>query len=263
MSAKPWWVDLAKAHVLVEDELTQALLSTTWSEVGVRVDHVGGEATVRGMVKAAHRPDTTTVFGVVDRDFSVAAGWAAGSPIFRLARHEAENYLLDFDALAVLASDSRATVEGAATAFARACCPWMAARRALHEINQGLTERFPQLPGPSQQTPLTVDAAVSLVREKTYWQGLGEKVKQHWSPAALQALVHQHHDTFDGEVTNGKWVETFSGKEVLQHLRGRFAKLAVPEVDLAIRVARRWRTTGVPTELTALLAEIKRRAAGA
>lgn len=267
MSAKPWWVDLAKAHVLVEDEFTQSLLAATWSDVDVRVEHVGGDETVRGMVNDAHLRNVTTVFGVRDRDFSVSSGWAGVSPSYRFERHEAENYLLDFDALAPLAGDSPAAVDDAATTFARDCCAWMAARRVLWEINGGLVEHFPQLPGPSQQAPLALDAAVAQVKDATYWQGLNKKLKQHWTDRALEGLVHQHHETFADEVSSGKWITTFSGKEVLQHLRGKFAGLTkrgaskVDEVDLAKLVARQWHAHHrVPLELANLLAEIKRRA---
>lgn len=267
MSSTPLWVDLAKAHVLVEDELTQALLAATWEDVGVRVEHVGGEHAVRGMVNDASKRGATSVFGVVDRDFAVPAGWT-GAQVYRLERHEAENYLLDFDVLAHLAGVERGEVEGVATAFASGCCPWMAARRALWEINGGLVENFPALQGPSQQAPLTLDDAVAKVKSATYWKGLNRKVKQDWTANALRDLVHQHHASFTDEVSRGLWITTFSGKEVLQHLRGKFPALTkrgssvVNEVDLAKLVARRWRAhNGAPGEIVTVLGEIKRRAA--
>jgi len=262
VSAKPWWVDLAKAHVLVEDEFTQALLATAWNDVSVRVEHVGGVGAVRAMGKDARGRKATTVFGVVDRDFAVSAGWTGESQTYRLQRHEAENYLLDFDVLAELARDTSESLMREATSYALRCCPWMAARRTLMEIDHGLNENFPGAPDLGQQPPPSLDAAVALVGSKAFWKGLRKKLKQHWADVALRDLVHQHHGTFEAEVTNGRWAETFSGKEVLRHLGQRFPKLALPEVDLAIRVARQWRArTRIPAELADLLAEIKRRAA--
>ena len=132
--------------------------------------------------------------------------------------------------------------------------------RALHEIDLSLTESFPALPAPNEQRPLTLDGAVALVCDRTFWSGLRKKLNEHRTENALGKLVHQHHDTYSGEVESGLWLSTFSGKEVIQHLRGKFAKLGTNNVDLAKRVAKRWRETKrIPEELGALSAELKRR----
>lgn len=104
MSAPPWWVVSVKVHVLVEDELTESLLSGAWRDVDVRVDAVGGGETVSAMVKDARQ---------------------------RGARHETENYLLDFDALDALARADSGDVGREATSFANQCTH--AARAALRE----------------------------------------------------------------------------------------------------------------------------------
>lgn len=262
MSGVPWWVDLAKVHVLVEDEVTWALLDGVWSDTALRVEPVGGEPAVRAMVNDARQRGSTNVFGVVDRDFEVSAAWSKSASVYRLERHEVENYLLDFDALAGLARADRAEVEAEAVRFARQIVPWMAARRALHEIDLGLTESFPALLAPNEQRPLTLDGAVALVCDRTFWSGLRKKLNENWTDTALRDLVRQHNNTYRGEVESGLWVSSFSGKEVVQHLRGTFAKLGTNNVDLAKRVAKRWRETKrIPGELGALSAELKRRVA--
>lgn len=260
MSGVPWWVDLAKVHVLVEDEVTWALLDGVWGDIALRVESVGGAAAVRAMVNDARQRGSTNLFGVVDRDFEVSSAWSKSAPVYRLERHEVENYLLDFDALAGLARADRAEVEAEAVRFAKQIVPWMAARHALHEIDLGLTENFPALPAPNEQKPLTLDGAVALVCDRTFWPDLRAKLKQHWTDTALRDLVRQHNNTYSDEVESGLWVSTFSGKEVIQHLRGKFAKLSKNNVDLAQRVAKRWRETKrIPEELGALSAELKRR----
>ncbi|MFO0651524.1 MAG: hypothetical protein U0326_35210 [Polyangiales bacterium] len=131
MSAPPWWVVSVKVHVLVEDELTESLLSGAWRDVDVRVDAVGGGETVSAMVKDARQRGARNIFGILDRDFSVSAGWLPQGTLYRLARHETENYLLDFDALDALARADSGDVGREATSFANQCTH--AARAALRE----------------------------------------------------------------------------------------------------------------------------------
>ncbi len=267
MSAPAWWDASAKVHALVEDELTEALLSGAWRDVDIRVDAVGGGETVSAMVKDARQRGAPNVFGIIDRDFNVSEGWLSQGSLYRLARHEAENYLLDFNALDTLAGTASGDVEREATSFASLCTAYMAARHALTKIDHELKANFPAAPRAPEQ-PFTLADAIAHVNNTTFFRGLRMSIKASWTESAITDLVTNGEKFYAGEVGSGKWVETFSGKEILRHLRGRFALLAGKgsssakiEADLAKRVAELWqKQTTIPRELVVLRADLRRKA---
>ncbi len=261
MRLTPWWLDAAKVHVLVEDELTQTMLSTAWADTAVRVDAVGGSDAVNALVTDARKRGADTVFGVVDRDFNVSAGWYGEGSLYRLERHEAENYLLDFETLAAIARVPRQVIEAEAAKFSNAFTAYMAARSVLREVSLGLTEHFPPSPSiPSVQTPFGLPDAIAHVQATKFWSGLRYGLNVRWASGSLSTSVAQRDCLYTSEAQNGKWIDTFSGKEVFRHLRGSFKRLSAPDETIAKKVARRWQKQGsAPNELTTLCAELKRK----
>jgi hypothetical protein len=267
VSAPQWWDATAKVHVLVEDELTEALLSGTWRDVDIRVDAVGGGETVSAMVNNARQRGALNVFGIVDLDFNIRPGWFSKGTLFRLPRHEAENYLFDFNALDALARTASGDVEREATSFANQCTAYMAARHALSKIDRELTANFPPAPRAPEQ-PFTLVDAIAHVNDPKFLGGLRTSIKVSWTEAAITALVTDSETLYAREVGSGKWVETFSGKEIVRHLRGRFTRLAgkgatpaQSDIDLAMRVTTFWQKRGaIPTDLSTLRTDLRQRA---
>jgi hypothetical protein len=83
--------------VWVEDSLTRDYLSKAWNDdLDIVFFLAGNSAAVRPIVETARGEGINHVFGIVDRDLGTTnrAKWP-NVMIFRLPRHELENYLLD------------------------------------------------------------------------------------------------------------------------------------------------------------------------
>ncbi len=260
MTPEPWWYQRAKAYVFVEDPLTKVLLDTAWGDLDLRVVSAGGAEAVKRMVRDAREHHITTVFGVVDRDFSLKHGWLENDRVYQVERHEAENYLLDFATLGQLAVTPAEDVEREARTFAERVTAWMAARSIVWEIDGALTANFPCVPPPGQG--FTEAQAVQCLSDKTYWKALKEAVNQKWDGTGIAKEVAQKSSAYKGDLESGRWAQTFCGKELCQQLRGTFSRLGRGEPsDLARAVATRWRRSNTtPDELRDLHREIRRRA---
>ncbi|MBK8698023.1 MAG: hypothetical protein IPN17_38735 [Deltaproteobacteria bacterium] len=192
------------------------------------------------------------MFGLVDRDFAMPS--RAGDAVMRTERHEIENHLLDFDALARLRHGKTAAEIGEiAREKAVRVQAWMAVRRTLLEMKQDLPG-FP--PDPKVSDVPDASTARQWLSALAYPKSLERKINKAWTKTDLldKRLPHLEQQC-SSEIASGKWVEFFSGKEIFRHLRS-----VVPwrfqfdnEEDLAFKVAERWQRQGTtPTFINTL-----------
>ena len=213
--------------VWVEDLVTHAVLTEVWADKDISVHVSDGKPGVIHMVNAS--PRDRHVFGVVDRDFEEGNEdrWSqAGLRVFRLPAHELENLLLDFEVLAVLSGRADATaIEARAHERAREMVFWMVCCRVLADMQRELGKGFP--PAPSDAVGLKSLAEVKRhLDESVYWTVHGPHWRR-WSsgPDRGQALEAAS-QVFQRQLETDEWKRSFSGKELLRHLRSH-----VPGLD--------------------------------
>lgn len=244
--------------VWVEDAPTREILTHQWGNVSLDVVVANGKRAVRELVAAVPPRLQPIVHGVVDRDFEDADdGWhSSAGRVFTLPVHEAENLLLDFDALSQLAPDESAgALEARAFEFAKRGLWWMACRAVLRKLaSYTITgDGEPSLDGPEaiRDQP---DALRFLLG-----QGLEAKLeaarREVASRSAIEMRLAERHAFYEEALRTGDWRRVFSGKEIFRHLRMSTQGLdgsartktvgsSIRDLDLAKRVLRHLRDIG-------------------
>ncbi len=244
--------------VWVEDAPTREILTHQWGNVSLDVVVANGKRAVRELVAAAPLKQQPIVYGVVDRDFdNHDEHWhAPAGRIFTLPVHEAENLLLDFDALSHLASgESAGALEERALGFAKSGLWWMACRAVLRRLaSYTITgDGEPALDGPDaiRDQP---DALRFLLGQRLDAK-LEEARRDVASRSAIETRLAERHAFYEGSLRTGQWRNVFSGKEIFRHLRMSTPGLDgsprtkalgpnVRDLELAKRVLRHLREAG-------------------
>ena len=233
---------LGDALLLVEDERTRAVVTECWSRDAaarrIVVRPVGGRIGVEGLVRASREQGRKHVFGLVDRDFGDAG---AQGPVFHTGWHEFENHLLDFDGLAALHERESATALTArAETRARELVAWMAVRRTLHETKTALPATPPD---PRHDEGVDLTAAQRWFDARPYPEDIEREIHRTWTRHYLkETCLPKHLGDCENELNNGSWIETFSGKELFEHLasRGGWRHGRSAPDEVATLLARRW-----------------------
>lgn len=255
--------------LLVEDARTRVVLGECWSSGAARpsvvVRAVGGGSAVRALVQAAREQGRRTVFGLRDADFGGLGAFDQRGPDFRLPVHELENLLLDFEVLSSLASGAAAReIEDAAHRKAETMVPWMATCRVLRELR---TDHPPFPEHPSVAAMATPDLALSHLRSLRYGESLRRNVVQKWTDEHLQTLLGQYLKDYARELADGRWVQTFAGKEIFEHLHAsagiRWRSPRATGDDLAKMIASAWSRGSAPVFITWLRARMFEAVGGA
>jgi hypothetical protein len=235
-----------RAILLVEDELTRRIVAKCWEATPrakeIQVRAAGGSDGVARLVEGVRQSGRVDVFGLIDRDFGFE-GPGAG-PTFRTARHEIENHLLDFEVLAKIAAKAtREEIHAEALAYATRMKTWMALRCALFELRRDRPE-FPA--DPKIDRVQTLEEVTRWFEAQKYSEKMQVWVGAKWTTAHLVKMSAKHALTYEDELTSGRWVETFSGKELFAHVATRFKWRYEIEgaKDLAFAVADRWQRAG-------------------
>ena len=260
--------------LVVEDRLTKEYLLAAW---GVDQKHfeivvAGGHSVVKGCVENFRRHGATHVFGLIDKDFGVTnrARWNVPQDppiILRCERHEIENYLLDWNALAGGALNSHhhdaASIEGWATAEAGKQVFWLACRKVLRDFQQRIGDTFPA--EPKMVNVNTADEAENYIVSQPWMQTLQTRSTEICDRGRLHAEIETAVNGYNTALNNATWRVEFSGKEIYRPLMSRIygvpkTATATPEIDLAISVAE-WQVANghVPAEITELCVALKRR----
>jgi hypothetical protein len=154
----------APINLWVEDGVTRAYLSATWSSPDVAFLIAGGNEGVRAIANDAQQSNFNNVFGLIDRDFrpNNKPDWTNPNKTFRtfvLPVHEIENYLLDPRALTAIRLNTLKKSEAEIDAFmksaARRLSWWVACRKVVAELRDRFRSDF--IPDP-KCPPVTSEA---------------------------------------------------------------------------------------------------------
>ena len=268
--------DLAPCTLWVEDELTRAVLTELWGDTAIRIYSAAGAGGVEHLVRAAPKGFAgKNVFGLLDRDFSVAVRPlqppSMNTALLYAPGHEIENSLLDFDVLSHLTHNpkrSSAAIEADAKSFATELTWWMACKHVLYDFRAAMTASFPSdpdLPDPVFDR----SQAIRHVNASGFRQN--HNMACHtWTPGYIEAELDKWKASYEADIGSGAWLKTFSGKELFRRVRstanlkaeGKTA--AEKDADLGVRIARQWRKKSKPpplaTELKAIRTDLRDRA---
>lgn len=261
----------------VEDRLTREYLQRIWQpdDQWFQILIAGSRESVISVVHDLQGSGHGHVFGLIDRDFgdSNRSRWQAPSSeifIYRPQRLEMENYLLDEAALAGCGENinryhrTQNDIQARASQYAERSLWWMACRQVLSHYHEKLVGRFPRHP--------LVDGIQSLEQAKAYiqtrrnwWPELPDNVAHMMDSENITTDLQAAHSRYQEFLSQGRWSEHFSGKEIFRRIRGylfnqNYARPEVMDTDLAKSVADWQLANGsVPDELLELKDAILRR----
>lgn len=282
----------SRVTVLVEDRLTEVMLTKLFLDPRLRFVVAGGKAAVKILLSHAEPFQGPSVFGIIDQDFEEhnQGDWADldRKPTLRrfvLPVHEAENLLLDFPTLAALSDQTRpvtaADLEARARSHAELLIHWQACKAVLNELAAERGKDFPTAPPQPPSGVASLDDSLAHILSAAFWQREPE-VLARWSESYIRQRLESRASDYRADVHSERWKATFCGKEVFRHLRAcvkglnrsgrdrleegwaegldddfahRLQEVTAsdPDVDLAMRVAHHMREAGrIPGVLSEL-----------
>lgn len=263
--------------LIVEDRMTKEYLIQAWGpdEQFFNILATGGSNTVKGVVVDLRRHGSKAVFGLVDRDFGEAnvVDWSRPNDppiIFRPSFHELENVLLDWPALAGCDLNQRRTsprtaqeIQQTATDEAKKQPWWLACRKCLGSHQQLMGKDFPNKPKLSDMHGF--QPAFDHIANSAWQSDLAARTAQILNKTDLKTALRDAHRQYDQDLTDDRWVQTYSGKEIFNVLLSRIHDVpktptSEPDVDLAKSVAKwQFEHSAVPEEIDALRQVLKQR----
>lgn len=209
----------------VEDAVTRDYLKKGWgdpSEIEFLV--AGGNEAIPPTVQAAVREGITHVYGVVDRDFSNSniSGWSNPDlRVFRLPRHEIENYCLDSVAIQGCGLNNRkrdqTQVNAELLRLANLQPSWLACRRVLWRMRADIQQDFPSHPN-IVDVSTTLQAEQHSVNSSWYTQ-LTTRSSQWAQPTTVRNELLAAEADHLAAIGSGAWLGEFSGKEIFRQIR--------------------------------------------
>ncbi len=144
--------------------------------------------------------------------------------------------------------ESASEIEAEARSFAASLKWWMACKTALHELEGRSGAGFPKdpPPPPDPAAPTTPETAAAHITGSRFWKEHDQFVKDR-SRGYIERRIGEIGADYEQHLGSDEWVQTFSGKEMLRHLRTKLAGLrdrargATPtQIDesLGVQVAR-------------------------
>lgn len=215
------------AYLWVEDEETRSYLEAAWNgESLIKMYVAGGHEPIRAVVKAARQDGNTHVFGLRDRDFTSSNRnqWGNASVwLFAGDTLEVENLMLDAEAIADCevntSKKTAAQIEARLVELAAPQVHWMACRRLISELSEAVTQDF--IKHPKRDTVQTHDQAVEAITKSTWRCQVLPGLSATWGVApAIEERLAVYEGEYGAALQKGTWRVSFSGKEILQDLRG-------------------------------------------
>lgn len=258
----------AKAILWVEDVQTQRYLTRVWNQPeDVQLYVSGNNEAVKAVVTAAGR-SYPHVFGLVDRDFgkSNKAEWLT-KRVFRLPRHEIENYLLNpIDLYNCPLHNRHRTEAEIATKLSELATvqpAWLAYRKVVRTIEKEIGRGQPGVPS-CVKIP-SVEVATNLI-ESSSWIVTLEQRSSEWTARDKIATEISSAFTEFGELLKaGSWIDDFSGKEIFRPIRDflytpKGGNVADHDADFAAEIGS-WQAANdcVPPDIHDLLSAIRTR----
>ncbi|MBN1593734.1 MAG: hypothetical protein JW941_10875 [Candidatus Coatesbacteria bacterium] len=244
---------IAPVFIWVEDALTEAYLNKLWGDIEIHVAVAGCGETVQAATRDARQAGFPHVFGVRDRDFGKSnfTKWPKSDEaieVFRLRRHETENYLLDWTALAECSEArlhrSAKDIEMHVKEHAASLDWWLATKWTLFELSADLSKGFPS--GPGLTTIKDDGGALSYILASNWYRGVCKLPKASFDSAKIEAVLAKHHRGIEKSLGNADWIGLFPGKELLRIARafigktkGKGQSKVDADIDLAKAIAER------------------------
>ncbi len=212
----------AKAILWVEDLQTQRYLTRVWNQPeDVQTYVAGNNEAVKAIVISAGR-SYPHVFGLVDRDFgnSNKADWPT-KRVFRLPRHEIENYLLDPIDLYNCPLHNRYRTEAEIitklSELANVQPAWLAYRKVVRTIEKEIGRGQPGVPS-CVKIP-SVEVATNLIESSSWIATLDRRTSEWTTPGKIAAEILSAYTEFDTLQKAESWMDDFSGKEIFRPIR--------------------------------------------
>jgi hypothetical protein len=207
--------------VWVEDELTREVLTILWGPCRFHVAIGGSKDGVAALVAGAPMSLRGRVFGIEDLDFARPNrdAWHTATTL-RLTVHEAENLVLDPDAIAAVSVANRgdgtpSVVADRMLALARSSVSWMACRAVLRVFAETL--HFPK--DPAVGSVNDSDTAARFIRSDPSWASAPTSWAAWSQPGRLEKELVEWEKLYLKAAESGDWRASFSGKEILRGLR--------------------------------------------
>ena len=262
-------------NLWVEDSVTHQYLEELWLGSPVQFLIGGGSSGVSAVVSDAQANGYSNVFGLVDRDFGPTnyRHWndeAKGFHRFVLPVFELENYLLDARSLAEsdvnTAGKTRADIEALMRDRASELVWWMTCRDVIGRLRECVLDDFMKQPKWTDVADLA--AAEAYILRSQWHASISSRVDRIAPETKVREMLEDAHGQYDSQLASGEWLRTFSGKEILRHVRSRVynppvrpASQSHLDADVAKSVARRQvDSKRIPRELADLLTALKRKA---
>jgi hypothetical protein len=260
----------APFNIWVEDALTSEYLQEVWHDPRLLFLIAGSSDSIDSAVSSARASGLGNVFGIKDRDFEAenSARWNNRDlHVFIHPLHEAENLLLDEEALAACDVNNRgrtaAEIRERMQSRAASLLLWMTACQVIKRVRRTCLDDFLDRPRPAQLADLS--AVFRWIVDAPWHRGFAERARQILDLAILEQWIAEAHAAFVADIASGAWKESFSGKEILRDIRGFIyepppSQRAPPseyDLDLAKSVGR-WQAENrrVPPILGTLLEHI-------
>jgi hypothetical protein len=262
--------------LVVEDRITKEYLVAAWGaeEQFFTIIVAGGHRVVDGFVNDFRRHDQMHVFGLLDRDFGITnqPRWRAPSDsptVLRLPRHELENYLLDWDALAGCELNkkcrNRTTTDIEARGKSEATKQpwWLACRGQLHEIQKALGKDFPVHPTLGSVT--SDQSALDVITQSPWFAEMAPRLATACDDVALKSNIQATGARYSAQLSCADWLQDFSGKEIFAILQSYVytspgKNNPEPEVELARSIgAWQFANGRVPADIQELKEALKQR----
>ncbi len=255
----------------VEDMTTKEYLLKIWQPEDslFQILIAGSNESVKAVVHDNIKSGYDHVFGLIDRDFGDSNRHRWGEPNnglsvfkperFKPERHEIENYLLDWDALAGCTENSRNNrtrneIETRANGFAAELLCWMACRQTIVTLRERLLGNFPLHPRLNKIDSLD-KAKDYIMKSRHWWRALPGTNQYIANERNISLELKWTHGNHKDDLEDGNWVKSFSGKEIYCHIKGfmvnaRYAPVETMDTDLAKSVAEwQFANGAIPQEL--------------
>ena len=246
--------------LVVEDRLTEIYLRELFSDIPASFVVAGGCQAVKALVNDLRRRDNSEVqrvFGIVDCDFAKSnfERWRDAEKgavdIFRLARNETENYLLDGKVMCKaamrLAAPKPLDEDLIGNVILREASGqkfWIACRCVVSALHERLCADFPK--HPRLQQIQSLDSAVAYICNETWIKSIRARIDDAIDETQLAQSITAAADKYEKSLKDGSWVESCSGKEVYDTIcQTMFQNVAHKRDDFAKAIAESQKSDGM------------------
>lgn len=215
-----------KIYLWVEDHETRGYLDVVWADPEIGLLVAGGHGNIHAIVKTSREEGFTHVFGLRDRDFGRTnhANWASPQTTVMTSESlELENLVLDAEAMADCAVNTSgkvaADIEQDLLALASALPWWMSCRSVITEIHDRVLGDFIGHPRRGQVT--TGPEAEGAIFGSSWWRDVLPVIDSRTTQEEVTQQLAERHTEYSAMLTDGRWKERYSGKELLGDMVSR------------------------------------------